>query len=184
MDSMPFHVVEGFLSHEECEHFLNVINEKATDDQKPGYKGLGLINQENLENNTYPNHLDPNKVLLLIIDKVRDHFLSTYEMAGTFVFDRIFGNVMEEGTIHPHHRDEERGVIGGMGEKKRSQVCSIVLNDDYEGGELTFNDHNIQIKPKPGSLILFRGYDNVHGVNRVEKGRRVNLLVFFYDVID
>lgn len=31
----------------------------------------------------------------------------------------------------------------------------IYLNDDYEGGELHFNDYNITIKPSPGDLVIF-----------------------------
>ena len=29
------------------------------------------------------------------------------------------------------------------------------LNDDYEGGEINFTDHNLKIKPKANSLITF-----------------------------
>jgi predicted 2-oxoglutarate/Fe(II)-dependent dioxygenase YbiX len=31
----------------------------------------------------------------------------------------------------------------------------IYLNDDYEGGELVFNDYDIIIKPEPGDMIIF-----------------------------
>jgi predicted 2-oxoglutarate/Fe(II)-dependent dioxygenase YbiX len=31
----------------------------------------------------------------------------------------------------------------------------IYLNDDYEGGELVFNDYGIIIKPEPGDMIIF-----------------------------
>lgn len=29
------------------------------------------------------------------------------------------------------------------------------INDDYEGGEINFTDHNLKIKPKSNSLIMF-----------------------------
>ncbi len=35
----------------------------------------------------------------------------------------------------------------------------LYLNDDYEGGELWFPNHNIEIKPKPGSLAIFPAYE-------------------------
>lgn len=31
----------------------------------------------------------------------------------------------------------------------------IYLNDDYEGGELVFNDYDIIIKPEPGDMVIF-----------------------------
>ena len=31
----------------------------------------------------------------------------------------------------------------------------IYLNDDYEGGELVFNDYDMIIKPEPGDLVIF-----------------------------
>jgi len=31
----------------------------------------------------------------------------------------------------------------------------IYLNDDYDGGELVFNDYDIIIKPEPGDMIIF-----------------------------
>lgn len=183
MTESPFYTVNNFLSAEECQHFLDIIETYATDDVKPGYRSLGLIRQENLDNNQYPSHLDPNKLLISIIDKVRDYYESSYEMQGTFVFDRIFANHMLEGSIHPSHRDQEPGLTGEFDGKKRSHVCSILLNDDYEGGELTFNEYAVKVKPEPGSLTLFRGYYVEHGVNRIRKGSRINLLVFFYDIL-
>lgn len=44
----------------------------------------------------------------------------------------------------------------------------IYLNDDYEGGELYFPQHNIEIKPKAGSLMTFPGTEKFkHGTKKV-----------------
>jgi hypothetical protein len=37
----------------------------------------------------------------------------------------------------------------------RFLVFFIYLNDDFEGGETSFKQFNIKVKPKQGSLILF-----------------------------
>jgi hypothetical protein len=34
------------------------------------------------------------------------------------------------------------------------------INDDYEGGEINFTDHNLKIKPKSNSLITFPSNEN------------------------
>jgi predicted 2-oxoglutarate/Fe(II)-dependent dioxygenase YbiX len=49
----------------------------------------------------------------------------------------------------------------------------IYLNDDYEGGELCFPLHDIEIKPKPGTLIIFPGSCMYpHEVKEVLSGHR------------
>jgi predicted 2-oxoglutarate/Fe(II)-dependent dioxygenase YbiX len=49
----------------------------------------------------------------------------------------------------------------------------IYLNDDYEGGELCFPLHGIEIKPKPGTLIMFPGNCMyLHEVKEVVSGQR------------
>jgi hypothetical protein len=47
------------------------------------------------------------------------------------------------------------------------------LNDDYEGGEISFPNHNITVKPKKGSLIMFPAQEPfVHEVKQVISGDR------------
>jgi len=47
----------------------------------------------------------------------------------------------------------------------------LYLNDDYEGGEIRFRDHNITIKPKAGSLIIFPS-NIIHEVLPITSGVR------------
>jgi len=47
----------------------------------------------------------------------------------------------------------------------------IYLNDNYEGGEIYFTQHDVRLKPKAGSLITFPGTDDyLHGVATVQPG--------------
>jgi hypothetical protein len=47
----------------------------------------------------------------------------------------------------------------------------IYLNDDYEGGELYFTQHDLRVKPKAGTLVSFPGTDKyLHGVANVLPG--------------
>jgi len=44
----------------------------------------------------------------------------------------------------------------------------IYLNDDYNGGELFFPQHDLEIKPKAGSLMTFPGTEDFkHGTKKV-----------------
>jgi len=54
------------------------------------------------------------------------------------------------------------------------------INDDYTGGEIDFPDHNLTIKPKANSLIIFPGNENyVHGVNEIIDNDRYSSAMWF-----
>jgi predicted 2-oxoglutarate/Fe(II)-dependent dioxygenase YbiX len=49
----------------------------------------------------------------------------------------------------------------------------IYLNDDYQGGEIYFPEHNIDFKPKAGTLVFFPSNNMyVHGVREIKSGIR------------
>ena len=56
-------------------------------------------------------------------------------------------------------------------------VTMIYLNEDFEGGLLTFRDHELAFKPETGSFIVFDvGIKNVHAVTEVISGHRYTML--------
>jgi hypothetical protein len=59
----------------------------------------------------------------------------------------------------------------------------IYLNENYEGGELYFPEHNFSIKPEAGTLICFKGDEHtLHGVKKVQSGIRYTVSLFWEDV--
>jgi hypothetical protein len=56
----------------------------------------------------------------------------------------------------------------------------IYLNDTYEGGETFFPGHQLRLRPRPGTLVLFgAGSDYVHGVTKVQNGMRYTYAGWF-----
>ena len=56
----------------------------------------------------------------------------------------------------------------------------IYLNNDYNGGEIFFTNKDLELKPKPGSLLIFPGNDEFdHGVRHVQAGPIRYVLVGF-----
>jgi hypothetical protein len=179
-----YEVLEGRISAEELEKLNEMVIKHSKLDPKPRFEGSGLISSEALEDlNNYPLFIDPEKILVKVHDIVKEYFLEKYEMLGTLEFSRMFGVTMLEGAVLPAHRDEDANNDGNYDGKKRSHVCSLLLNDDYEGGELLFPEQNGAVKPKAGDMVVFPGYYVSHGVAEITKGTRRVLLVFFYDVI-
>lgn len=62
--------------------------------------------------------------------------------------------------------------------KTRKLSMTIVLNEDYEGGEFEFFDDKKLIKEKMGTVIVFPSY-MVHRVKPVTKGTRYSLVTWF-----
>ena len=58
------------------------------------------------------------------------------------------------------------------------------LNDDYEGGELYFPQHDIEFKPKAGAAYFFPGDKNyLHGVKEIKSGIRY-VIPFFWTILE
>jgi predicted 2-oxoglutarate/Fe(II)-dependent dioxygenase YbiX len=58
----------------------------------------------------------------------------------------------------------------------------LYLNDDYEGGEITFPHIGFSQKPKAGSLIFFpSNFVFVHEVNAVTSGTRYALPNWYHN---
>lgn len=67
-------------------------------------------------------------------------------------------------TVYPHQH--------------RKFALSLLLNDDYEGGEFFLPEYNAKIKPKANTAIVFPGICS-HQVLEVTKGSRRTIITFF-----
>jgi predicted 2-oxoglutarate/Fe(II)-dependent dioxygenase YbiX len=96
-----------------------------------------------------------------------------------FELKRVFGNVMLEGAINEAH-DDDGDRYPGKPAVEEHYSAVLMLNNDYEGGELYFEHHGVQVRLEAGDLIMFRGNaENLHGVRQVTSGKRVNAIIFF-----
>lgn len=85
---------------------------------------------------------------------------------------------MQEGIQLKAHTDQDT-------DPSIRYATIIYINDNYNGGELFFSNKDIEIKPKPGSLIIFPGTGEFnHGVKHVQAGPIRYVLVGFIKVID
>jgi Rps23 Pro-64 3,4-dihydroxylase Tpa1-like proline 4-hydroxylase len=64
---------------------------------------------------------------------------------------------------------------------ERNHIASVYyINDDYAGGEIYFPDHDLTIKPKANSLIVFPGNEYyVHGVSEIIDNNRYSSAMWF-----
>ncbi len=87
---------------------------------------------------------------------------------GSFMYPHvdIVGYVQKEDETVPDHLSKWSGHLSSV----------IYLNDNYDGGELYFKDHDISIKPEAGDYITFPGNRHYqHGVKEVSGAVRYTL---------
>tara|TARA_Y100000389_G_C17450864_1_gene514695 strand:- start:1512 stop:2096 length:585 start_codon:yes stop_codon:yes gene_type:complete len=64
--------------------------------------------------------------------------------------------------------------------KYRDYSVIFYLNDDYEGGEIYFPDHDIEISPKKGMAVVFPSNgDYNHGVKEIKNSQRFTIPVWY-----
>lgn len=81
-----------------------------------------------------------------------------------------------EGGHFAAHRDNTTA-----GTAHRRFAVSINLNDDFDGGEVSFPEYGPRgFKARPGGAVIF-SCSLLHAVSRVTRGRRYAFLPFLYD---
>jgi hypothetical protein len=100
-----------------------------------------------------------------------------FQMAVTRIErDLIARYDAETGGHFGPHRDDT-----GISVAHRRFAVSINLNDDFDGGEISFPEYSPQtFKAAPGTAVVFSG-SILHQVSRVTRGRRYVFLTFLFD---
>lgn len=176
---LPYKLVKNVLTASQCEAYRKWIDLYAIDDAfRPGYR-MATIPLNDLANEEI-SFLQPLRVAL---SKVENYFQSSYDIQYSFGIKRIYGNIMDTGAENPAH-DDDGDHYEGKPAVELHYSCILMLNSDYEGGELYFQHHGVEVKLEEGDLIMFRGNaENLHGVRPVLKGKRYNIIFFYRDYI-
>jgi hypothetical protein len=126
-------VIENFLTQDEIDHYMGVVNDKNIP-----WETISYPNKETIwTDNEKLNFIDKDKEILGIkIQQVLPEYNFNWA-AG--VQRRKVGQSMEVHTDDPTDRIKY-GII-------------VYLNDTYEGGELHYPDYNFTYKPKAGDLV-------------------------------
>ena len=173
-----FYLEKNVITEEERLALIDLIMSDLTPDLRPHYMHKGILNRDLFkeENTMY-------EPLRRAVNICNDTFLKNYKMNyNRFELKRLFGNVMETGAInHPHDDDGDRYPGKPLVEEHYSAI--LMLNSDYEGGELYFQHHDVEVRLEAGDLIMFRGNaENLHGVREVTNGKRINVIIFFRNI--
>jgi hypothetical protein len=148
--------IKEFLSNEELNYANSLINDIQSDD----WEMLNDVHHESWHNKFYDhNDMVLNKIIMEKINRIIIN-LPDMVVAG---FNRVLrqspGNNMDA------HIDEINDQSNGS---IREYALVVYLNDDYIGGDLSYVDLDISIKPEAGSLMIFKtGPKYLHEVKTV-----------------
>ena len=139
-------IFENYFSKEECKNIIELINNTETSNNRPlqpdstGKPTLSLLYYDSLD---YSERYIPQ--IQGIIEKEYNVKLKPRN-------SRFAQWVHSQSPLIP---------IDDLGHKDGNHLAGwVYLNDDYEGGELSFIHQGVSFKPKPGDLVLFPG--NIH----------------------
>jgi predicted 2-oxoglutarate/Fe(II)-dependent dioxygenase YbiX len=157
------------LSHDQYEHLL----------QEGGHAGDPILFWHQIEDVT-----DAAQIVRRVVNDCSRKIIASFGLTDPLYPETVILTRFGPGAHHPPHADNSRQDEHGNwvpNHSPRRDVSAICyLNDDFEGGELVFQDPALTVKPRAGLLVAFPGDSNhVHGVSRVRTGHRYAMPLFF-----
>jgi hypothetical protein len=174
-------IVDNFLSNDEINKIMDIIDNAPNKEWEIEYLGnlknfcLQKFGRDDVDNlvaegkfEITQNWKDKNLNIIktdiykTIYKKLNDLFLNLNNqllVTGLATIQR-----MQPGVELKSHTDQ-------ITDPSIKYATIIYLNDDYIDGELFFENKNLNLKPKSGSLVIFPGTEEFeHGVRHVGEG--------------
>jgi hypothetical protein len=155
------HIIENFLEGEELQKVLRYVK-------------LKLKKRSDQENILFELLEDDKKLVYSCADKMHETAEKIYKMElirdkdlDLGVREKLISLDMHTDVLEEQKRSVDRKIYWS------GHVSTLIyLNDNYEGGEIYFPGHDLEIKPKAGMFITFPGNPNyVHGVHAASENR-------------
>lgn len=172
----------NFLTSEEINIILNYVKNESQN-----HWSIDENNQSRVLNLNYHKSLEPkDKLIFEMIIKIRirieQHITQTCGLAVPIYAECASVIRWPEGYGQEPHADSEQNdpEDGEHQYPHRFYAAVCYLNDDYEGGDLYFPQHGLELKPAPGVMIHFPGTrEYLHGVHPVTNGVRYAITAFY-----
>ena len=151
--------IENFLSGDECNRLIE-IHRKLFVSQGWFHNETEVLDFMPM----LPNHSEDDVFARCIHGKITEHIKAVNKSSFIDYFHAV---KWREGLAMPKHVDFDF----------HTWTSVIYLNDDYEGGETVVGDK--EITPRQGKIVTFQGPSVLHGVNKVLKGDRYTVPVWY-----
>lgn len=179
------HVFDNIISEDDCDCILEEYEncqewQDTLIGTEDGYIDKSIRNCKQIslsDNGVISNNMEVRKKIDLTIFEATQNVVNNYcNLHSDFFIEIDTGyNLLKyiEGGFYTQHVDS-------MKREQRSLSCSIILNDNYTGGEFGFFDRQIVKKPKKGSAIVFpSNFMYPHEIMPVLSGTRYSIITWF-----
>lgn len=123
---------------------------------------------------------DVYNLLLDIRKRIKSHIVEIRELDVPLYADTLQIVRWLPGNEQLPHADAEHPDGSPHPYPWRAYASILYLNQDYEGGSIYFPQHNLDLRPKPGTMVTFPGTtEYMHGVNRIISGERYSVASFW-----
>ena len=155
-----FEIVEDFLTEEECDKIINLTKDKLTDSYVNSTgKEKSVLNKDIRTSKLYWAGRNEDPLFEKISKKVSDKLdipqenqekiqIIHYKPNGFYKKHYDSCDIKNDNCIEQHER------IG-----KRTITAFIYLNDIEKGGETSFNNIGVKVKPKKGMAVFWNNLD-------------------------
>lgn len=180
-------IIHDFINKDDLSIINNYLNEKIDDDEFLGGKDLRLevVKLESPE---------VGKLVIEYEEKIYQEVVKAFT-------EKYGVNIVRQPINPTHFVKWAPGMSSGLhadcqthdgkpaeaGNFYRYNVSVLLYpNDNYDGGEITFPEYGITLKPKAGDLIIFPGNNYYqHTVEMVKSGIRYTMPSWYaFDVVD
>ena len=178
------HVENNAVSDEFCKQIIEEYDD--TDDWKPGTINDYEINEyrkcevvylsqdETLKKNLKTRNKIDDK-LYKIFSNLLEKYLKKYDSLGYVQIKEDTGYML----LRYKTGDYVKNHVDTSSDQHRTLSCSLILNDDYEGGEISFLDGKVKPNLKKGDLLIFpSSFTYPHQVLPIVSGIRYSIITW------
>ena len=178
------HVENNVISDDFCKQIIEEYDEP--DDWKPGtindyevneYRKCEVVylsQDETLERNLKTRKKIDQK-LYKIINDLLEKYLKKYDSLGYVQIKEDTGYML----LRYKTGDYVKKHVDTSSDQHRTLSCSLILNDDYQGGEISFFDGEVKPNLKKGDLLIFpSSFTYPHQVLPVTSGTRYSIITW------
>jgi len=204
--NQPIQLAPGILVYENAHENIEYLNELVFADDLQWYPGLISSNRdpsEEINNTSAKLNKDIRDCFSIAMPYLREEVQSLVDSDPSSIrylriydaikpmFDKIENDYLDRHKINymtwhsrlellkygaGHFFDDHIDSVPGI---PRTVSVVYYLNDDYEGGEITFHRFGLKIKPKANSLIVFpSNYVYNHSAEAVVSGTKIAIASF------
>tara|TARA_R100000988_G_scaffold95340_1_gene61540 strand:+ start:1322 stop:1855 length:534 start_codon:yes stop_codon:yes gene_type:complete len=167
---------DNMIDHDLCDKIVNTVNFKEFEIATVGDKG-----QNKEIRNCYTKNIakEFDDDIFNIVSSALDKYCFDFKWCnfGVAIEDTGYNHLLYKGVeggeykMHVDHMDLYPRVLS----------CSLILNDNYDGGDFVFFDEEYLIKKKKGSIVMFpSNFCFPHAVTPVSNGDRHAIITWIH----